>query len=286
MQPMSLQRADLETIRSRKGDYVVCEKTDGERYLLYIEGERAYFIDRKGDVQVGTLNASMPMPRTRLENNEAQITLLDGERIGDMFLVFDALVVVGRDVCGFPLTERLSYALDVVRANPTKPLNMSMKDFFRISDMDFLWTKAMPLLPHESDGLIFTPIHVPYSPGKCEALFKWKPETYNTIDFLCEPMHSNGRNRTRLSLYNNHQHEPFGWLSSETEDGPVYEGVYECKWDPSAESSEQSTARGGWVIFRPRPDKDKANCVATAEHLFETIKDPLNYEGVRKVLLT
>lgn len=49
-----------------------------------------------------------------LENADSQVTLLDGERVGDMFLIFDAVLVQGRDVLYLPLDQRLVYALDII----------------------------------------------------------------------------------------------------------------------------------------------------------------------------
>lgn len=41
----------------------------------------------------------------------------------------------------------------------------------------------IPSLPHENDGLIFTPVYAPYIKGTCKQLFKWKPAGLNSVDF-------------------------------------------------------------------------------------------------------
>jgi hypothetical protein len=49
------------------------------------------------------------------------------------------------------------------------------------------WIKGQtPLTPYHLDGLIFTPINIPYprKGGRWEYLFKWKPPMLNSIDFL------------------------------------------------------------------------------------------------------
>lgn len=42
---------------------------------------------------------------------------------------------------------------------------------------------SIPHLKHENDGLVFTPVQVPYKPGTCSKLLKWKPPELNTVDF-------------------------------------------------------------------------------------------------------
>lgn len=39
-------------------------------------------------------------------------------------------------------------------------------------------------LEHDNDGLIFTIDEVPYYPGTCEQILKWKPIELNSIDFV------------------------------------------------------------------------------------------------------
>ena len=41
-------------------------------------------------------------------------------------------------------------------------------------------------LPHECDGLIFTPLNLPYIAGTCQDLLKWKDASMNTADFSVE----------------------------------------------------------------------------------------------------
>jgi hypothetical protein len=61
-----------------------------------------------------------------------------------------------------------------------------MKDVFEVwevQNLKHLVDEEKGLLLHENDGLIFTVEAVPYYPGTCQEIVKWKPSHMNTIDF-------------------------------------------------------------------------------------------------------
>jgi hypothetical protein len=49
MQPASLDKEEMYKMARRKDDYYVCEKTDGERFLLLLYRGRTYLVDRRHD---------------------------------------------------------------------------------------------------------------------------------------------------------------------------------------------------------------------------------------------
>lgn len=59
-------------------------------------------------------------------------------------------------------------------------LEIYLKDFFDITQIKHINNISVKL-PHISDGLIFTPVNIPYSPGTCKSLLKWKPPHLNTV---------------------------------------------------------------------------------------------------------
>lgn len=61
-----------------------------------------------------------------------------------------------------------------------------LKDFFEIWDILAIKNLSETRLPHVSDGIIFTPVALPYVPGTCKGLLKWKPPELNTVDFAAE----------------------------------------------------------------------------------------------------
>jgi hypothetical protein len=78
-QPVSLNRANLNNLRQEP--YMVCEKTDGTRYLLLARPDGAFFIDRKNSVRrLPPLAFPLPDdPRGSHLN-----TLMDGELVVDI----------------------------------------------------------------------------------------------------------------------------------------------------------------------------------------------------------
>lgn len=55
-----------------------------------------------------------------------------------------------------------------------------VQDFFEIFDLEAIRRLALRL-PHPSDGIIFTPVKLPYVTGTCPLLLKWKPPHLNTV---------------------------------------------------------------------------------------------------------
>ncbi|KAL8443771.1 hypothetical protein Emed_006581 [Eimeria media] len=60
------------------------------------------------------------------------------------------------------------------------PMEIYLKDFFEIFDLEAIRRLALRL-PHPSDGIIFTPVKLPYVTGTCPLLLKWKPPHLNTV---------------------------------------------------------------------------------------------------------
>ena len=77
-----------------------------------------------------------------------------------------------------------SYARLVPQRPAKAPIiDIYMKDVFKIQDVPAIFEHVIPRLQHGNDGLIFTQNAVPYYPGTCEEILKWKPRHLNSIDF-------------------------------------------------------------------------------------------------------
>ncbi|KAH0481016.1 MAG: uncharacterized protein KVP18_002917 [Porospora cf. gigantea A] len=205
-QPVSLSRGNLEDMALHP--YVACEKTDGVRFLLIAVSGMVFLVDRKEELQLVRYH----MPKDSDLNAPQQWTILDGELVKDTyvdegkknirvrFLIYDA-VTINRDrsIGKLPLTERLKAVyrqviLPRLRWEELHPkvvatekagnhyLEIYLKDFFEIWDVAAIHNFSNRL-PHLSDGIIFTPVKCPYTPGTCRKLLKWKPPRLNTVDF-------------------------------------------------------------------------------------------------------
>lgn len=211
-QPVSFARSHLEELK--KQDYYVCEKTDGQRYLMYLTIETdpetrqstsyQYFIDRRNNYY---FVENPPFPNPDRKPHEFHIdTIMDGELVEDKeesgsvikYLVFDLLFINGKDLRSRPLDKRLAYLKsfilkpykEMLRQNPAYERDL----YFHVKDKDTEFAYALPKMffetiprikkVHGNDGLIFTCRETSYTSGTDQHILKWKPPEENTVDFL------------------------------------------------------------------------------------------------------
>jgi GR25 family glycosyltransferase involved in LPS biosynthesis/predicted NAD-dependent protein-ADP-ribosyltransferase YbiA (DUF1768 family) len=201
--------------------YVVTEKADGTRALLYISAI--------GKVYLITVSMKVIFTGAKIEEKALFNTILDGELIlrdkhkkfYNTFAAFDVYFVNKIDVRRHyfvatgqedPNKSRYRIMFNVVSALALKPV----ADIELVAPIKVICKRFLPLSPdasifdgcndllnniqeggfeYETDGLIFTPVGLAvgtYEKGgnvkngrvTWEAAFKWKPPEYNTIDFL------------------------------------------------------------------------------------------------------
>jgi hypothetical protein len=173
-QPVSIERRHFPILKRRP--YVVCEKTDGVRYLLTCDDTKTCsLVNRAFEVTHVAIN----LPRG---------TILDGELVEcrdakKLFVIHDAVLVRGENVTQMSLTDRLAKAKSVIRTivrTSKSPFGLVVKTMTPLEEFD-----KVPLeYPYETDGLVFTPVDEPVRTGTHETMFKWKPRDRITIDFL------------------------------------------------------------------------------------------------------
>lgn len=259
-QPVSLEpRRGLPDIVINS--YLLCEKTDGTRFLLYIPVDfnepdmtldlttyttesdglvlpRSYFlIDREynfhkaeGMIKIRPLLKTLNLPEsfasdayTIPEQKKKLLTffnsftaMFDGELVGDFsngtvqdhaptdkpnqlcYYLFDALFINGTSILSNNLRERLAVANALPEYfvhRKTNQLLFKTKTFYEKENVVDLFKllnlsgrHSRPLLPHHSDGIIFTAVNEAYQPGTCQFIQKWKPLYQNTVDLLLQPV--------------------------------------------------------------------------------------------------
>ena len=227
-QPFTLQMKNIVPVNKNATDfnirtgYVVTEKADGERNLLYINPLGKLYL----------INSSMKVAFTGTIINDKTLysTLLDGELILhdkngnfiNLYAAFDIYYINGEDIRDHyfmpenekddVLKSRYYIMTDTITSlNPVPivageliaPLKISYKSFYPQKSTDTIFDACNTVLTnineglflYNTDGLIFTPISYgvgSYEKGKAgklekvpwECAFKWKPPKFNTIDFL------------------------------------------------------------------------------------------------------
>ena len=178
-QPISIEYKHFPILKG--GEYVVCEKTDGERYMMVattFEGKPVcFFVNRAFD---------MIEVKIRLNKKAYEGTILDGELYQDTLMVYDALLVSGKPVGHMNLFQRLTEAENMMKGIIYMKFDkhrLKMKTFYSMRDYDHFMYEYLPKVEQKIDGLVFTPVNEPVRIGTHETMFKWKPREKNTVDF-------------------------------------------------------------------------------------------------------
>lgn len=209
---------DQETPNIRMS-YTVTDKADGQRKLMYIDGDgKVYLIDTNMRVQ---------FTGTKTENPKLAYTLLDGEYVPhnkkgefiNLYASFDVYFIQKKDLRKYaflpttkektkyrhPLMTTVVKNLTLVSVNAkSSPMRVQPKTFYSaVQGTNQIFQKCNTILQaiengqyeYETDGLIFTPMNtgvgmdsVGEQPINTKRTwlrsFKWKPPEYNTVDFL------------------------------------------------------------------------------------------------------
>ncbi len=205
-------------------NYCVTEKADGERKLLFINHKgHIYFIDN-----------GMRISFTGCITGEKELfgTLLDGEHIKhnkhgkfiNLYAAFDVYYIHEKCVRDLPFfvnaegvvdakqrMKLMNKCVEMLKIAPITgrngcPIRVECKMFYISNSMTTIFQCSDEILArvrnglfeYETDGLIYTPIHLgvgatregmtleelPKNKRTWEWTFKWKPPEFNTIDFL------------------------------------------------------------------------------------------------------
>ena len=178
-QPVSIEHKHFPTLK--KNEYVVCEKTDGERYMLvatmFEDNKKCLFVNRAFDM----IDVSINLPKKAYEG-----TILDGELYENTLMVYDALLINGVPVGHLDLYKRLVEAENISKQIIYMTFNkyrLKIKNFWAMKDFEYFMFEYLPKVEQKVDGLVFTPVYEPVRLGTHETMFKWKPREKNTVDF-------------------------------------------------------------------------------------------------------
>ena len=179
-QPISIERKHFPILKGN--DYVVCEKTDGERYmmvaLMYEGKKKCLFVNRSFNMFEVSIN---------LKKSVYDGTIIDGELYEGTLMVYDALLVMGKSFWNHNLNERLEAARSIMKSiiyMKSDQYRLKCKTFHQMREFGKFMDEYLPTVQQKIDGLVFTPVNEPIRIGTHETMFKWKPQEKNTVDFL------------------------------------------------------------------------------------------------------
>lgn len=179
-QPISIEYKHFPILKS--AEYVVCEKTDGERHMmvaLMFEGKKkCLFVNRAFNMFEVPIN---------LKKAAYEGTILDGELYDNTLMVYDAVLVNGESVWDAHLMRRLEAARGLMKSiiyMKSDKWRLKCKTFYQMRDFEKFMDEYLPTVQQKIDGLVFTPVNEPIRIGTHETMFKWKPQEKNTVDFL------------------------------------------------------------------------------------------------------
>jgi len=238
----------------KQSDYVCSHKIDGIRYLLFFYEGYMYFLDRKGSWY-----------RSETSTHDMHM-VLDGEMIGDVFIVFDVIVHYGQSVAGRPFSYR---------AGLLRELDSLFQAYYgekfrfqRYYSMD----NAGQIFDSSREGIVMMHKDGKYIFKQAANSFKFK-KGVDTLDLLVS--------RGLGKKYN---------LMSVKYRGKKKEFVKVCEIDASVATHRVgkiiecmfNMETGSWIFFRDRPDKDTPNCNLVVAEVRAAIDDPVEIADLIK----
>lgn len=179
-QPVSIELKHFPILQNNH--YVVCEKTDGVRYmmvaLMYEGKKQCVFVNRNFEMFTAPLN---------FKKSIFDGTILDGELYENTFLVYDAVMTEGEVVGQKHFLDRLDHMEKVVKGLiglKSDRVKVKLKKFHPMCDFKSFMHDYLPTVKERMDGLVFTPVYEKVLMGTHETMFKWKPKEKNTVDFM------------------------------------------------------------------------------------------------------
>ncbi|KAG5735708.1 mRNA-capping enzyme subunit alpha [Termitomyces sp. T112] len=317
-QPVSFGARDLDKLES--ADYWVCEKSDGVRVLFLINtnlvsGDQSlYLIDRHNTYHTvsGIFFPHHENPMMPLRD-----TLIDGELVIDVnprtkeqtlrFLAFDCLVVDEANVMSRPLDKRYGRLQEwfykpyakMLEDHPhmvkSQPFDIKVKEINFSYHVDKVFAVDIPALQHGNDGLIYTCVNTPYTPGTDPNIMKWKPPSENSIDFKLELRFPPLRNQpekpdfhakpvfllhvwcgdergvAKYELYDEMYVDDEEWQKLKLSREQVDDRIVEVYWDAVASH---------WRMMRFRDDKPNGNHCNVVENIIKSIVEGVEKEGL------
>ena len=277
-QPVAVEKKDFTVLA--KNQYMVCEKTDGERHVLILikldSKPMAFLLSRNGSIYF--LNISC-------KKEVWEGSVFDGELVktkkGEWhYLIHDCMAYNARNFMEQPHHLRYYSILDFItkRYTPKESdaFDIKTKLFYVYGDrLAETWKHISNTTENKIDGLIFTPVRNPIIFGRDFSLFKWKNPEDHTMDFLVKLV----QKKYNLYYYRKSQSVIYKSFSSKDKNYQLIKSFIEQhKADAVKGSIIEFKYFPDGEIFQPyrlRTDKDKPNGELTIQNTFKNIKESI-----------
>lgn len=287
-QPVSLDESKYNQLKDPA--YRATYKSDGIRYLLLCFEGDCYIVNRKYECRKIKLRLvdwnGQPLRRTLLDGELVEEP--EGDLINLKYLAYDIVEFEELNLTNNDWDTRMDYVTKGVivfreRDKLTNPslyenedLDITTKLQWKLTDLKDLRYYTEHTVKHETDGIIFTPLTMPYINGQCNEILKWKPINLNSVDFkafwrnenlyLCitlsqQTPQKNENEDIAISILKGSNVEYMKSL-----DGKVVEACYD------------KGRTNAWYPLRIRTDKTTPNNYLPFVSIFDSIDHNLDYD--------
>ncbi|KAK8878349.1 hypothetical protein M9Y10_005117 [Tritrichomonas musculus] len=297
-QPVTLAGSNENSLTDDPS-YVATYKSDGTRYFMLCLDGKCFLVDRKlefREVNVRLVNR---------HGENLQRTLLDGELVSEEkiepplskmnFLIFDIVQFEEVDLIDNDWDTRMDYVSKGVikfremwqKKCPEKFQNeefrVSIKKQWPLNQLADLQYAVEHQVLHKTDGIIFTPLSMPYIMGQCDRILKWKPIELNSSDFIALEHDGIYYLAVRIQYPKNavsSNKPPYADIPVSILDADppsILEGfdkkIVECSFDVQTK---------GWFPLRVRTDKTNPNAYSTFVKICVSIQDDITLPKLQK----
>jgi hypothetical protein len=275
-QPVAIELKDIEKL---KENYMVCEKTDGERAILLLIN-----IDNKPMCFIINRNNELYFMDLSFKKEVFEGSIFDGELIKTKegvwnYLIHDCMSYNGTSFLKNNHRLRYSAIIDLIvkrYINKEKdPFNVKTKLFYKYGkELNKTWDHIQKTTENKIDGLIFTPIDGPIIFGRDNSLFKWKEE--NTMDLLVKK-ETDRQSRTikKINVYYQKKSELMFYKTIGKENEKLIIDFLTKDQLKNGAIVEFKFENYLFIPFRLRTDKDKPNGEITIKNTMINIEESI-----------
>jgi len=267
----------------REIDYLITEKSDGVRMMMYHTNGSTYFFGR---------NLIFYESKEKIKFPNLTELLVDGEMFFNLrkktwnYTIFD-VVCYGKTNCNnFNMRKKVQVISDHIvmpylQAGGSKSFNIVRKHFYEKDEINLLFSKIVKNEEGEyiykgnnmNDGLIFTPVDVKlyhFTPGPSMWLLKWKWDDKLTCDF---ELHYDKDVNMFFLRYQQSRKNPKLYYYKEIKEIPKSKKIVECFYD-----------QGDWKIVNVRDDKVRPNTFMTIISVIYQMIENITREDIIRTL--